>query len=448
MTAVSWLLHVHTVRGTFLILLVFHYVDSQLGLLGAITPAVTFIVSPLWGALADATGTKPSATEHALILLLLLLLPLHLSFSISLSFSLADFYFTLGKHKQIMLLTFIGSVIARCALITCKQHMTMLSIVVAIAAALYAPVKPLLDSAVMSMLTDKTAYGKSRLFGQVGFGLGSYLVGPLLHTHLRAIFAIQVILSIPTCVMMAIFTPHPPAPALELKKVGDKLSRWLSTSSDVKPPPDTTLHVLSTLRNALSQVDVLVFFLVVFIIGISSGIVENFAYIRLTEVATLSQTSEDCSGSGSSYGNVLGISRLVSSLAGGPMFWLSGKLVSILGINGVLTISLISYTLRFLIYASIHNPWHALPAEMLRGVTFAMFWSAATYYVYQIAPKGLTATMVSYTSILTVFDRLCVRVVQLTSCLLYGRLLQQHIRMINSWHLNTDTGLLTSGLRY
>ena len=32
------------------------YVDAQIGILGAITPAVTFIVSPLWGALADSTG--------------------------------------------------------------------------------------------------------------------------------------------------------------------------------------------------------------------------------------------------------------------------------------------------------------------------------------------------------------------------------------------------------
>jgi hypothetical protein len=30
--------------------------DTRIGILGAITPAITFIVSPLWSALADATG--------------------------------------------------------------------------------------------------------------------------------------------------------------------------------------------------------------------------------------------------------------------------------------------------------------------------------------------------------------------------------------------------------
>lgn len=34
----------------------FPWVEVQIGFLGAITPAITFIVSPLWGALADLTG--------------------------------------------------------------------------------------------------------------------------------------------------------------------------------------------------------------------------------------------------------------------------------------------------------------------------------------------------------------------------------------------------------
>ncbi len=31
-------------------------IEAEIGLLGAITPAMTFIVSPLWGVLADLTG--------------------------------------------------------------------------------------------------------------------------------------------------------------------------------------------------------------------------------------------------------------------------------------------------------------------------------------------------------------------------------------------------------
>lgn len=48
-------------------------IDKQIGQLGAITPAVTFVVAPLWGALADGTG----------------------------------------RHKDVLLFTFITSVISR-----------------------------------------------------------------------------------------------------------------------------------------------------------------------------------------------------------------------------------------------------------------------------------------------------------------------------------------------
>ena len=91
--------------------------------------------------------------------------------------------------------------------------------------------------------------------------------------------------------------------------------------------------------------------------------------------------------------DVLGKCRLVSSLAGAPMFWLSGRITKRFGVNGVMAMSLLSYIFRFLIYATITNPWYALPAEVMRGMTFASFWASATCHVWNIAPTGLTATM-------------------------------------------------------
>lgn len=75
------------------------------------------------------------------------------------------------------------------------------------------------------------------------------------------------------------------------------------------------------------------------------------------------------------------------------MFWLSGRLTKAIGVDGVMTMSLLSYTLRFLIYSKATTIWQALPAEILRGVTFASFWAGATYHVYNVSPLGLTATM-------------------------------------------------------
>jgi MFS family permease len=124
------------------------------------------------------------------------------------------------------------------------------------------------------------------------------------------------------------------------------------------------------------------FFFLVFVAGVSSGVIENFAYVRMREVG--------------GTGREMGFSRLVSSLAGAPMFWFSGTLTQALGADRVIVLSLMSYVLRFLIYALMRNPYHGLPAEALRGVTFAAFWSSGTVYAHEISPPGLHATMLMF----------------------------------------------------
>lgn len=193
-----------------------------MGLLGAITPAVTFLASPLWGALADSTGW----------------------------------------HKQIMLMTFSGSVLVRSALAlaTKSTNIVWLYVIVACSAVLNAPVKPLMDSAVMSMLSDKSDYGRSRLYGQIGFGLGSYIVGPLVSKDIKMIFIMQLLFAVPTSILMAGFQP---------------------TQTEKKKE---NMDVLAAVNHMIADPKVIVFFSMVFLIGVSSGIVENFAYMRIAEV--------------------------------------------------------------------------------------------------------------------------------------------------------------------
>jgi hypothetical protein len=299
-----------------------------------------------------------------------------------------------------MLLTFIGSILSRCVLAAGRNDLFWLSAVVSISAILNAPVKPLLDTAIMSMLTDKSSYGRSRLYGQVGLGVGSFVVDRIIKGNIRAMFFVHLVLSIPTAFLMMIFEPHratAPTPSQNpsTNTTSSKVPRFLAPLLNFKPRKlhekenNSTINmkpekveIWKTLKPIVYNYKIAIFFTVVLIIGISSGIIENFAYVRLAEMTK---------GDRSSFGAL----RLASSLTGGPMFWLSGSLIHKLGVHGVMTLSLISYVLRFLIYGMATNVWFVLPAEMLRGFTFALFWAGATYYVYQISPKNLTATMVS-----------------------------------------------------
>lgn len=144
----------------------------------------------------------------------------------------------------------------------------------------------------------------------------------------------------------------------------------------------STVNLFQGLKLLIHNSDAMLFFFLVFVVGTSSGIIENFAYVRIREVG--------------GTGKEMGLSRLVSSLAGAPMFWFSGPLTELLGADRVLVLSLMSYVVRFLIYAAMRNPYHGLPAEALRGVTFAAFWSTSTVYAHRVSPPGMQATMLMF----------------------------------------------------
>ena len=61
----------------------------------------------------------------------------------------------------------------------------------------------------------------------------------------------------------------------------------------------------------------------------------------------------------------------------------------------VLVGTLASYSVRFFIYANMKSSLYGLPAEALRGATFALFWSTATIYAHQVSPPGMSATLLA-----------------------------------------------------
>jgi predicted MFS family arabinose efflux permease len=268
---------------------------------------------------------------------------------------------------------------------------------------------------VMDQLHDPSAsYGRLRLWGQLGFGLGSSGVGMLLSKStnrnmiwqdLRArawvghmapevvrpligfldkcwqsmigfklLFLVHGLLSIPTWICIQAFQSNKKdIKRSDVSKPGRK--------REAKPQL-TAVSTLDGIKMISCNADVMLFFFLVFVVGTSSGIIENFAYVRMREVGAT--------------GKAMGLSRLVSSMAGAPMFWFSGPLTEALGVDRVLVLSLVSYVIRFLIYAGMRNPYHGLPAEAMRGVTFAAFWSTSSVFAHRVSPPGMQATMLMF----------------------------------------------------
>ena len=371
-----------------------------IGLLGAVKPATTFLVAPIWGLIADAAH-QPFAI-------------LQLTFAVSLFGQLAMAY---SKDALYIMITVFWTALFN------------------------APVKSLLDSMVLEQLTDQSRYGRLRLWGQMGFGLGSWGVGILLSrysqhvpwpdddnddnndvgggavfapwlpahvlsqwppqlqslvvyvgkcwhtlTGYKLLFFAHAALSIPTWICIQKFRRlnQQQQKAREANQTTTLMAKTDNTNKARNGSPSSmgSDSIRQGLQLLVHNRDALLFFFLVLIVGISSGVIENFAYVRLREVG--------------GTGRAMGVSRLVSSLAGAPMFWYSGRMARALGADRVLVLSLISYVLRFVIYAAMKHPYHGLPAEALRGVTFAAFWSTSTIYAHAVSPPGLHATMLMF----------------------------------------------------
>jgi len=91
---------------------------------------MTFVFTPLWGALTDKSGML----------------------------------------KQILVLTFAASTLLRVSLAARTSFLWIIS-VITLTAIINAPVRPLLDSSALQSLDDRGEYGKQRLWGQWGFGV-------------------------------------------------------------------------------------------------------------------------------------------------------------------------------------------------------------------------------------------------------------------------------------
>jgi len=111
---------------------------EAIGLLGAVKPLTTFLVAPIWGIISDY----------------------------------------IQSPNLILQLTFVTSFMLQ-SFLPFRDDVKFLVWVVFITALFNAPVKSLIDSMVLNNLSseDKGEYGKLRLWGQLGFGIGSSTVG-------------------------------------------------------------------------------------------------------------------------------------------------------------------------------------------------------------------------------------------------------------------------------
>ena len=111
----------------------------QIGLLVGISPIITWLAAPLWGALADSTR----------------------------------------QHRAMLSVTVLGAMLM-VALLSWATELAWFLPIVAGYAFFAAPVMPLVDNGVMELLGERSAlYGRQRVWGAIGWGVAGALAGML-----------------------------------------------------------------------------------------------------------------------------------------------------------------------------------------------------------------------------------------------------------------------------
>ncbi|MFZ1597814.1 MAG: major facilitator superfamily domain-containing protein 6 [Anaerolineae bacterium] len=285
---------------------------SQIGLLSGLLPLVTLVSAPLWGGLADATQ----------------------------------------RHRPVLLLAMAGSIVVVVALSQTSGLRWLIPLVI-LNAFFLAPVIPLVDNTVLTMLGDrKSLYGRQRIGGAFGWGLMAPVAGWLIdRTGMSAAFGGYALLMLGCLVTVA---------GLPVERASGRGSYWRG--------------VMALLRNG----PWVIFLASILIGGLALSIEMSFLFLYMEQLGA-SKT-------------LMGITLAVSTVSELPVWFFADRLIERLGTRKVLALSLLACAVQGFGYSLMTNPLVALPIQLLHGLAFSASWAAGVALSGEIAPKGMGAT--------------------------------------------------------
>ena len=244
-----------------------------------------------------------------------------------------------------------------------KRLFVILLVLIVVGEFLETPSAPLSDASLLEYLGEnRIHYGKQRLWGSLGHGIASFLVGILMERsrHLTCgeefidyttSFSVFTVFMLITLVISANFE-------FRYKDVEEADNSVFATV--------LTVHYIS-------------FLTAVCYMGMCHGLLHNFLMWFL----------EDLGGSKT----LMGLAICSRNSADLIMFFIVSKLIEIFGQIKIAFIALISYGTIFIAYSTMSNPWFAIGVEFLGGFTFAASWTACTSYLAEAAPQESVTTM-------------------------------------------------------
>ena len=244
-----------------------------------------------------------------------------------------------------------------------KRIFTILLVLVVVGEFLEAPSATLADASLLEHLgEERRNYGKQRLWGSLGFGLSSFLVGVLLersrhivcgdpYTDYMICFCVFALLMLTTLFISTTFK-------FKYKETDTKQVNVLWALCNI--------HYGSCLAAACFM-------------GVGHGMSHSFLNWFLEDLGATK--------------TLMGVAVICRSSLDLLTFFVAGSLIKAVGQIKIMICSLISYGIAFTLYSLLTNPWWVLPIEMLVGCTYAASWSACTSYMAGAASSESVTTI-------------------------------------------------------
>ena len=269
---------------------------SQIGLLAGSLPLITMISAPLWGAFADFT-----------------------------------------RRQRALLLSAIGGTLTAVLTLSHVTSLRWLIPVVMLNAFLMAPIIPLIDSAVLSVLGDRRSlYGRQRLWGALGWGIIAPVVGVLIDRLGLPIAFYGYAVMMFGCLLATIGLP--------MRQASISGAYWRG------------------LRGLLGNGPWLIFLASILIGGIALSIEMNFLFLYLNRLGA-SKT-------------LMGLSLALATVSELPVWFYAHWLLERIGMRKVLVLSLLACAAQGFAYSVMVNPLMILPIQLLHGLAFSASWAA------------------------------------------------------------------------
>ncbi|XP_078376722.1 uncharacterized protein LOC144660042 isoform X2 [Oculina patagonica] len=232
-----------------------------------------------------------------------------------------------------------------------KRIFTILLVLVVVGEFLEAPSTTLADASLLEHLgEERRYYGKQRLWGSLGFGLSSFLVGVLLERSRHVVCGDQYTdYMICFCVFALLMV----------------MTLFISTTFKFQYKETDTKNI--SVLSALCNIHYGSCLVAACFMGVGHGMSHSFLNWFLEDLGATK--------------TLMGVAVICRSSLDLMTFFVAGSLIKAIGQIKIMIFALISYGIAFTLYSLLTNPWWVLPIEMLVGCTYAASWSACTSYM-------------------------------------------------------------------